>query len=176
MYGGCAHGLLIAPHCAPLHTDRVAASRTSVLISTLLTAYDVTPHTHPQVWADNGEIFGQSGKLGAYAQYAISDEKQVGLKPNSLSWVEAAALPLVGLTSLQAFQKTGAPWQASNRNLNPTPTPNPKHTPNSNHINRSLWNVHGVQIGTYVCTRGVQLGFICCCSGFRPDHTVTSSE
>ncbi len=63
------------------------------------------------VWADNGEFWPlRGGELGAYAQYALSDETQVALKPPNLNWEEAATLPLVGLTSLQALQETGAPW------------------------------------------------------------------
>ena len=60
------------------------------------------PSTHPLV--------RQTPWPRRYAQFTLSDEKQVGLKPESLSWVQAAAVPLVGLTSLQALRKTGAPW------------------------------------------------------------------
>lgn len=63
-----------------------------------------------QVWADNGEFWPiRGGELGAYAQYALSDETQVAHKPANLNWTTAASLPLVGLTSLQALQETGAP-------------------------------------------------------------------
>lgn len=63
------------------------------------------------VWADNGEFWPiRGGELGAYAQYALSDETQVALKPANLNMTEAATLPLVGLTTLQALQETGAPW------------------------------------------------------------------
>ena len=50
---------------------------------------------------------------GAYAEYALADESQVGLKPANLSHSEAAALPLVSLTGLQALKKAGAPWEAT---------------------------------------------------------------
>eukprot|EP00729_Bicosta_minor_P019491 gene19491-11625_t len=70
-----------------------------------------------EVWGDNGALFGVSGKLGAYAQWTMSDEKQLGLKPASYSFIQAAAMPLAGLTSLQAFQKTGAPWKEAGTNV-----------------------------------------------------------
>lgn len=63
-----------------------------------------------EVWADLGKIWPlRGGELGAYAEYALADEAQVGLKPPTLSHVEAASLPLVALTSLQALRKT-QPW------------------------------------------------------------------
>jgi alcohol dehydrogenase len=43
-------------------------------------------------------------KLGAYAPYAVVDETLVGRKPESLSFAEAAGLPLAGLTALQALR------------------------------------------------------------------------
>ena len=69
-----------------------------------------------EVWADNGEFWPiRGGELGAYAQFALSDETQVAPKPANLNWTDAASLPLVGLTSLQALQETGAPWTALGR-------------------------------------------------------------
>jgi NADPH:quinone reductase-like Zn-dependent oxidoreductase len=38
-------------------------------------------------------------RQGAYAQYQIVDERIVGTKPSSLSYAEAAALPLTTLTA-----------------------------------------------------------------------------
>lgn len=53
------------------------------------------------------EVFGlvnvYSGK-GGYAQYATTDADSLSLKPASVSFVEAAALPVVALTALQAFR------------------------------------------------------------------------
>merc|ERR1712070_587671 len=43
-------------------------------------------------------------------EYAVADESQVGLKPEALSFEDAASLPLVALTDLQALKMTGAPW------------------------------------------------------------------
>lgn len=64
------------------------------------------------VWADLGKVFPLKGllELGAWAEYAVADESQVGLKPAALSFEEAASLPLVGLTDLQVLKMTGAPW------------------------------------------------------------------
>jgi len=50
------------------------------------------------VWADN------AGELGAAAEFVAVDESRVGLKPPSLSHIEAATLPLVALTSLQTLE------------------------------------------------------------------------
>jgi len=66
------------------------------------------------VWADLGKGLGSNFstiQLGAWAQYALADESQVGLKPESLSFEGAASLPLVALTGLQALKMTGAPWR-----------------------------------------------------------------
>jgi len=62
------------------------------------------------VWADLGKGNFPGVQLGAWAQYALADESQVGLKPAALSYEEAASLPLVGLTDLQALKRVGAPW------------------------------------------------------------------
>lgn len=44
---------------------------------------------------------------GAYAEYLVIDESLVTRKPKNLSMVEAAAIPLVGQTALQALQRGG---------------------------------------------------------------------
>jgi NADPH:quinone reductase-like Zn-dependent oxidoreductase len=64
------------------------------------------------VWADLGKSGLKYGaiQLGAWAQYAVADESQVGLKPQSLNFTEAASLPLAALTDYQAFKKAGSPW------------------------------------------------------------------
>ena len=41
----------------------------------------------------------------AYAEYAVADESQVGLKPKSMNFTDAASIPLVGLTALEAYRK-----------------------------------------------------------------------
>mmetsp|Transcript_82648 Transcript_82648/g.172998 ORF Transcript_82648/g.172998 Transcript_82648/m.172998 type:complete len:379 (-) Transcript_82648:390-1526(-) len=67
-----------------------------------------------EVWADLGigKIGGEMDpsdalQLGAWAEFAVAEESQVGLKPKKLSFDAAATLPLVGLTDLQAFKKVG---------------------------------------------------------------------
>jgi len=67
--------------------------------------------TGDEVWADLGlKSILDPIQLGAWAEYALADESQVGLKSISHSFTEAASLPLVGLTDYQAFKKAGAPW------------------------------------------------------------------
>ena len=43
------------------------------------------------------------GGQGSYAEYQVSDESIVALKPSNLSFVEAAALPLAGMTAWDAM-------------------------------------------------------------------------
>ena len=47
---------------------------------------------------------------GAFAEFAIADEHQVGLKPANLTFAQAGVVPLVGLTNLESFYAAGAPW------------------------------------------------------------------
>lgn len=52
------------------------------------------------------EVFGMPlfpRAANAYAEYAAAPSRQLWRKPDRLSHVEAAALPMAGLTSLQAF-------------------------------------------------------------------------
>jgi NADPH:quinone reductase-like Zn-dependent oxidoreductase len=44
---------------------------------------------------------------GAYAEYAVARESSLAGKPDSLSFEEAAAVPLAGLTALQALRDRG---------------------------------------------------------------------
>jgi NADPH:quinone reductase-like Zn-dependent oxidoreductase len=73
-----------------------------------------------EVWTDLGE-FGvreEIAEMGAFAEYAVADEKQVGLKPTNLDFVHAGVVPLVGLTGFQALVKGGAPWnKADNKTV-----------------------------------------------------------
>eukprot|EP00756_Hemistasia_phaeocysticola_P011183 Hpha_TRINITY_DN15095_c0_g1::TRINITY_DN15095_c0_g1_i1::g.123016::m.123016 len=76
-----------------------------------------------QVWGLGGWL---SGAGGVYADYAMTSEKSVGLKPPSLSFKEAATLPEVGLTSFLSLIRTavapgnplpsGSPWDLSKYN------------------------------------------------------------
>ena len=71
-----------------------------------------------KVWADLGKIkffgFLPQPQLGAYAEYAVADESQTGLMPKHLNFVQAASLPLVSLTSFQAFNKVRSSFRRSN--------------------------------------------------------------
>jgi len=70
------------------------------------------------VWADLGKSsILNPVQLGAWAEYAVADESQVGLKPASLSYSEAASLPLAGLTDLQALRMAGAPYKQGRTSL-----------------------------------------------------------
>lgn len=54
------------------------------------------------------EVYGMLGGLfGASAEYAAVSERLVAAKPPSLSHEEAAAVPLAGLTALQALRDAG---------------------------------------------------------------------
>ncbi|TRZ37041.1 NAD(P)-dependent alcohol dehydrogenase [Niallia circulans] len=55
------------------------------------------------------EVFGdlsQSG-WGGFAEYAAVPEKALAIKPENLSFAEAAAVPMAGTTALQALRNTG---------------------------------------------------------------------
>jgi NADPH:quinone reductase-like Zn-dependent oxidoreductase len=63
------------------------------------------------VWADLGTGLDTEPQLGAWAEFAVATESQVGFKPKSLSFQDAATLPLVGLTNYQVLKQAGAPWK-----------------------------------------------------------------
>ena len=46
---------------------------------------------------------------GAYGEYAVVSCSQMSLKPLSLSFMPSGAIPAIGLTALQMFQKIGTP-------------------------------------------------------------------
>ena len=48
------------------------------------------------------EVFG--GGLGTFAEYAAAPEKRLALKPDNLSFDDAAVLPVAGLTALQGIR------------------------------------------------------------------------
>ena len=52
-------------------------------------------------------VFGV-GK-GAFAEFACAKDSQVALKPANISFEQAAAVPIAGLTALQALRKAGLP-------------------------------------------------------------------
>jgi NADPH:quinone reductase-like Zn-dependent oxidoreductase len=73
-----------------------------------------------QVWADLGIMGLQEGivQLGAFAEYAVAFEHQVGLKPEGLNMTEAGVLPLVAITAFQALvDARGLSWAGHNRSV-----------------------------------------------------------
>lgn len=50
------------------------------------------------------EVYGMSALPGAFAEQIAIDERMIDLKPAGLSHAQAAALPMVALTSLQALR------------------------------------------------------------------------
>lgn len=55
------------------------------------------------------EVFGKIDiiKNGAYAEYVATSANHLALKPQKMNFVEAATLPLAGLTALQALRNMG---------------------------------------------------------------------
>ncbi len=55
------------------------------------------------------EVFGELSAtgFGAFAEYAISDEKHIAKKPSNLSYEETAALPMAAVTALQGLRDKG---------------------------------------------------------------------
>lgn len=51
------------------------------------------------------EVYGRprKNKIGTLAEYIAVDQDDISLKPTNLSFEEAASIPLVGLTTFQAF-------------------------------------------------------------------------
>jgi len=58
------------------------------------------------------EVWGYIG--ASYAQYAVADCTTIGLKPASLSFVDAGAIPVVGGTALECLKGAGMPSKKSN--------------------------------------------------------------
>lgn len=58
---------------------------------------------------EGDEVFARLGKekIGSFAEFATVNEKDAALKPKSLTHIEAASIPLVGLTSWQALLEIG---------------------------------------------------------------------
>ena len=78
-----------------------------------------------EVWSDHSSLGSYAGAHASHptpprrcltvpgsvrAEYVVAEELNLGLKPRSLSWTEAASLPLVAMTSLASFDATHAPW------------------------------------------------------------------
>jgi NADPH:quinone reductase-like Zn-dependent oxidoreductase len=43
--------------------------------------------------------------MGSWSEYALTTASFLALKPKNLSHVEAASLPMIGMTTVQAFEK-----------------------------------------------------------------------
>jgi len=57
------------------------------------------------VWVDIPTTqYGKELVMGAFAEYAIVSAAKVGFAPKSLSFIEAASIPVVGITSCQALK------------------------------------------------------------------------
>ncbi len=52
------------------------------------------------------EVFGDIGS-GGFAEYAIAHEKHLVLKPANISFEDAAAIPVAGITALQGLRTSG---------------------------------------------------------------------
>lgn len=52
-----------------------------------------------------------SGCCGLMAEHAVCDEQYLALKPKSLSFEDAAALPLAAMTALHALRKYNGPLE-----------------------------------------------------------------
>jgi len=61
--------------------------------------------------AVGSEVWGVT--RGAYAEYALITCNLVSQKPKSLTFMPAGTIPTIGLTALQLFQKSGAPWTSN---------------------------------------------------------------
>jgi NADPH2:quinone reductase len=68
---------------------------------------------------------GVRGSGGALAEFMLADARLLALKPERLSFAEAAALPLVGITAWEAlFDRAGLPEPAATRWPDHGPNPN----------------------------------------------------
>ncbi|MCA1674958.1 MAG: NADP-dependent oxidoreductase, partial [Actinobacteria bacterium] len=63
-------------------------------------------------FAEGDEVIGYIRKdhvqHGTYAEFVAAADRMLAPKPASLSWAQAAALPLAGLTALQSLRAAGA--------------------------------------------------------------------
>lgn len=57
-------------------------------------------------------VYGMTAKPGAFAQQIVIDERMAAKKPAGLSHPQAAALPMVGLTAVQALRYSGLQAQS----------------------------------------------------------------
>jgi NADPH:quinone reductase-like Zn-dependent oxidoreductase len=59
------------------------------------------------MFAPGDEVFGEAGNAGAFAEWVSIPERTLAPKPPSLTFEEAAAVPVSGLTALQGLRDKG---------------------------------------------------------------------
>lgn len=68
---------------------------------------EVAPDT--KAFKSGDRVYGQAnvvaGNSGAFAEFAATDGNQLAVMPDSLSYIEAASLPLVGAAALQGIKE-----------------------------------------------------------------------
>lgn len=71
----------------------------------------VVVSSHCATFASGDEVFGfanpMSDSTGTFCEFLVADPQRIALKPQSLSFAEAAALPLAAVTSLQCLRDAG---------------------------------------------------------------------
>jgi len=60
-------------------------------------------HVGDEVWGEATSLMEAPTTAGTYAQYAVVSESVLGIKPKSLSMLEAGAMPMVALTGLESL-------------------------------------------------------------------------
>jgi NADPH:quinone reductase-like Zn-dependent oxidoreductase len=59
-------------------------------------------------WKVGDQVWGDiAPRSGSYSQYVIADSTNIDHKPRNISFQEAAAIPLAGLTAFQALVRLG---------------------------------------------------------------------
>ncbi|KAL4883175.1 hypothetical protein BJY04DRAFT_185002 [Aspergillus karnatakaensis] len=96
------------------------------------------------------EVYGMTGaeRCGTWAEYAIALESEVAIKPKGFSWEEAAAVPLSGMTALEAFLHAGVEF----------PSDGDVKKVEGNAAKRVLVTGAGGAVGVYVVQLGNILG------------------
>jgi NADPH:quinone reductase-like Zn-dependent oxidoreductase len=65
-----------------------------------------------------GMCFGSS--RGAFAEYACTSESDVAIKPENVTFEQAASVPIAGFTALQGLRNKGKIQPGQNVLINPT--------------------------------------------------------
>jgi NADPH2:quinone reductase len=74
------------------------------------TVVSISESAQDSLFKPGDEVYGMTGasRSGTWAEYTVVSAQEVCLKPGSLTWTEAAAVPLSALTAYQAlFEKAG---------------------------------------------------------------------